>query len=88
MAVINRGCNHFDGDPLKDSTEEEANLFAVALLFNEEDLALRFDSLDNYLLRGLLEHNIRYEFINIQMSIKKQTHPGNNSRLGLLLILP
>ena len=38
--------------------EFEANLFAVALLFNEEDFNIKFNKLDNYILQGILDSNI------------------------------
>lgn len=38
--------------------EFEANLFAVALLFNEEDFNVKFNKLDNYILQGILDSNI------------------------------
>ncbi|WP_338630606.1 ImmA/IrrE family metallo-endopeptidase [Clostridium baratii] len=39
--------------------EYEANLFAVSLLFNEKDFNIEFSNMDNYLLKGLLDMNIK-----------------------------
>ncbi|CDI49997.1 ImmA/IrrE family metallo-endopeptidase [Clostridium tetani] len=39
--------------------EYEANLFAVALLFNETDFAIDIKQMDNYMLKGILDYNIR-----------------------------
>lgn len=39
--------------------EFEANLFATALLFDENDFDLPFRKMDNYLLKGLLDYNIK-----------------------------
>lgn len=39
--------------------EYEANLFAVALLFNEDDFDIELKKMDNYLLKGLLDMNIK-----------------------------
>lgn len=44
------------GDEHNGVEEYEANLFAVALLFNPNDLELNL--MDNYLLKGLLDMNI------------------------------
>jgi Zn-dependent peptidase ImmA (M78 family) len=48
--------NHFNGS--NDIEEYEANLFAVALLFNEDDLCISILSMNNYMLKALLEHNL------------------------------
>lgn len=47
--------NHFNGSS---SEEYEANLFAVALLFNDDDLCTSILSMNNYILKGLLEYNL------------------------------
>ncbi|RXM78653.1 ImmA/IrrE family metallo-endopeptidase [Clostridium tetani] len=39
--------------------EYEANLFAVALLFDETDFAMDIKQMDNYMLKGILDYNIR-----------------------------
>ncbi len=39
--------------------EYEANLFAVALLFNESNFNLEFHKMDNYLLKSILDMNIK-----------------------------
>ncbi|WP_050607235.1 ImmA/IrrE family metallo-endopeptidase [Clostridium niameyense] len=39
--------------------EYEANLFAVALLFNQKDLCIDISTIDNYILKGLLDYNIK-----------------------------
>ncbi|MCF0128392.1 MAG: ImmA/IrrE family metallo-endopeptidase [Pseudobutyrivibrio sp.] len=38
--------------------EHEANLFAVAFLFNEWELAVPLESMSNYVLKSLLDYNI------------------------------
>lgn len=49
--------NQFNGTG-NEKHEYEANLFAVALLFNQEDLCMRIEDMDNYILKILLDHNI------------------------------
>ena len=40
-------------------TEYEANLFAVALLFDESDFNMPLRQMNNYLLKGVLDFNIK-----------------------------
>ena len=40
------------------NVEYEANLFAVSLLFNEQDFNMKILSMSNYLLKQILDHNI------------------------------
>lgn len=47
------------GDERNGDQEYEANLFAVSLLFNEDDFNIKFTSLTNYELKYLLDLNIR-----------------------------
>lgn len=49
--------NQFHGTG-NDKEEYEANLFAVALLFNQDDLCMRIEDMDNYILKALLNHNL------------------------------
>lgn len=49
--------NQFDGD--YPEQEYEANLFAVALLFNEQDFNTRFKDLSNYELKSILDYNLK-----------------------------
>lgn len=53
-------CNHFDGNPLSNSVEHEANLFAIALLFNPQSFNMDIESLNNYALKAILDHNVSY----------------------------
>lgn len=46
------------GDNRNSNEEFEANLFAVTLLFNEDDFNVKFKNLSNYELKGLLDLNI------------------------------
>ena len=47
------------GDSRNDKQEYEANLFAVALLFNKEDFNCNICLLDNYELKFILDYNIK-----------------------------
>ncbi|KZL94323.1 ImmA/IrrE family metallo-endopeptidase [Clostridium magnum] len=38
--------------------EYEANLFAVALLFNQDSICIDMREMDNYMLKNLLDYNI------------------------------
>ena len=55
--------NHFavNSSNINTSVEREANLFAIALLANEEtlsQLALPLENMNNYLLKSIIEHNL------------------------------
>lgn len=56
----NNACNHFNGNPLSNSTEHEANLFAIALLFNPKSFKTDIQKLDNYTLKDILDSNVNY----------------------------
>ncbi|WP_434290859.1 ImmA/IrrE family metallo-endopeptidase [Clostridium botulinum] len=47
------------GDEHNGIEEYEANLFAVALLFDQDDLNIDMSNMDNYLLKELLDVNIK-----------------------------
>ena len=47
------------GDSRNYKQEYEANLFAVALLFNKEDFNCNICLLDNYELKFILDYNIK-----------------------------
>jgi Zn-dependent peptidase ImmA (M78 family) len=49
--------NSFNGDDFKQ--EYEADLFAVALLFDEKDLDVKFKDLTSYELKSILEFNLK-----------------------------
>lgn len=49
--------NHFNDDH-NGIYEYEANLFSVALLFDEKDFEIDIRKMDNYLLKSLLDLNI------------------------------
>ena len=61
-AILHQDCciNHFDtaADMVKQKMEYEANLFAVALLFNENDFVCKFSDMNNYMLKETLDINI------------------------------
>ncbi len=60
-AILHKdACNHFDDNPINNPHEYEANLFAVALLCNPDDLNFSLVNMDNYLLKSILDHNIMY----------------------------
>ncbi len=60
-AVLHKNAaNHFDGDSLSNSNEYEANLFAVALLFDSNLFKLHIESMDNYILKYILDFNVNY----------------------------
>lgn len=52
--------NHFDGNPIINSKEYEANLFAVTLLFELSKFNMNILKMDNYLLKSLLDYNIKF----------------------------
>lgn len=52
-----KSINEFNDNDL--SCEYEANLFAVSLLFNQDDLNYSIRSMDNYMLKELLNCNIK-----------------------------
>ncbi|MDF2883824.1 MAG: hypothetical protein K0R54_4388 [Clostridiaceae bacterium] len=47
------------GDNHNGSEEYEANLFAVSLLFEQENLNYNIKAMDNYMLKELLNYNIK-----------------------------
>lgn len=59
--LLHEGFNTFGTTVSNISTEVEyeANLFAVALLFNQKDVNTPFTSMDNYSLKSLLDYNIK-----------------------------
>ena len=61
-AILHQNCcyNQFDtvADMVKQKMEYEANLFAVALLFDENDFICKFSDMNNYMLKETLDINI------------------------------
>ena len=57
------GANWFDGTyrTIVNDIEYEANLFAVALLFDENDFNTPLESMSNYVLKSVLDYNLRKE---------------------------
>ena len=53
-------CNHFDGNSLLNLNESEANLFAIALLFDPNLFVFYIQRMDNYILKAILDHNVNY----------------------------
>ena len=53
--------NRFDGTyaGIMGRSEHEANLFAVALLFDENDFNCRLEDMSNYSLKSILDYNLR-----------------------------
>lgn len=54
------GCNHFDGNSLLNSNEYQANLFAIALLFDPNLFEIPIQLMDNYILKAILDYNVNY----------------------------
>ncbi|OEF96108.1 ImmA/IrrE family metallo-endopeptidase [Desulfuribacillus alkaliarsenatis] len=55
--------NHFQRDRNSSNSENirdeyEANLFAVALLFNHDELNMKLLNMSNYMLKSILDYNI------------------------------
>jgi len=60
-AVLHKdGCNHFDGNSILDSKEYEANLFAIALLFDPNLFEIDIKTMNNYMLKAILDYNVNY----------------------------
>lgn len=60
-AILHKNpCNHFDGNSLSNSNEYEANLFAIALLFDPHLFNMNIQRMDNYILRSILDYNVNY----------------------------
>lgn len=60
-AILHKGqCNHFDVDSISSFTEYEANLFAVALLFDTDSFCMDIRKMDNYMLKTILQFNVDY----------------------------
>lgn len=59
-ALLHTGINHFKVTEVnvRTNVEYEANLFAVALLFEQEELNMSMDKMANSTLRALLDYNI------------------------------
>lgn len=59
-ALLHKGINYFNvtEENIKTNVEYEANLFAVALLFEQEQLSMRLDKMANSTLKSLLDYNI------------------------------
>lgn len=55
------GVNWFDGTyrTIVNDIEHEANLFAVALLFDENDFNIPLEDMSNYALKSILDYNLR-----------------------------
>lgn len=55
------GVNRFEGSykSIVNNIEYEANLFAVALLFDDEELNTPISEMSNYVLKSILDCNIR-----------------------------
>ena len=59
-ALLHTGTNHFKVTEynMRTSVEYEANLFAVALLFEQSELSMNMEKMANSTLRALLDYNI------------------------------
>ena len=59
-ALLHTGTNHFKVTEanVRTNVEYEANLFAVALLFEQEELNISMEKMANSTLRALLDYNI------------------------------
>lgn len=60
-ALLHDGCNTFGTtvSNVNSDVELEANLFAVALLFHQWEINVKFEKMDNYLLKSMLDLNIQ-----------------------------
>ena len=60
-ALLHKGLNHFDvtRQNMYGNEEHEANLFAVALLFDETEFRMPLKEMSNSLLLAVLQYNIR-----------------------------
>jgi Zn-dependent peptidase ImmA (M78 family) len=60
-AILHKNAsNHFDGNSLSNLNEHEANLFAIALLFDPNLFIFDIQRMDNYILKAILDHNVNY----------------------------
>lgn len=59
-ALLHTGTNHFKvtESNMRTNVEYEANLFAVALLFEQSELSMSMEKMANSTLRALLDYNI------------------------------
>lgn len=59
-ALLHTGTNHFKVTEanMRTNVEYEANLFAVALLFEQSELSISMEKMANSTLRALLDYNI------------------------------
>ena len=59
-ALLHEGINNFKvtKENMKSNVEYEANLFAVALLFEQRELSMQIDKMPNSTLKILLDYNI------------------------------
>ena len=57
---LHDGVNAFNGsfDAIKNDIEHEANLFAVALLFDQNDFNMPIHRMQNYILKEILDYNL------------------------------
>ncbi len=57
---LHDGVNAFNGsfDSIKNDIEYEANLFAVALLFDQDDFNMPIHRMQNYILKEILDYNL------------------------------
>lgn len=68
-ALLHENCvNHFaiTSSNISTKVEQEANLFAIALLADDDidkNLTVPLASMNNYLLKSIMEWNLRYEDI-------------------------
>ncbi len=55
------GVNRFDGtyDTIVNDIEYEANLFAVALLFDDQKFNMPLERMSNYVLKSVLDYNLK-----------------------------
>lgn len=66
-ALLHEDCvNHFaiTSKNVTSNVEQEANLFAIALLSNgslDNDLAIPLSNMNNYLLKSIMDYNIRFD---------------------------
>lgn len=57
ILLEHKGINNFEAENLE--LEREANLFTLYMLFNEDDFDMKFENLNGYLIKTVLNENIK-----------------------------
>ena len=59
ILLAHRDVNNFESENLK--LEREANLFALYMLFDENDFDIKFKNMNGYLIKTILDENIKFK---------------------------